>query len=420
VRETVPLGDGFRLTDRSTLSFAMLGAPQTVRMALVSETNARYELRRFQFSLVSAAATLTASGTSDGSRIEVDYGVGDRREHLDLPLAEPIALLGGLRPRLAAAWPAPGTRYAHSVLNPMTMRGEPVVTIVEGHERMNGTDALRLTEEHGGLRVRAWIDGRGGVLREESVLGFVLVREPRETALASLRGRDPVEVMSMARIPLRGAISDPRERTHLALTVNGPGAALVPDDPPRQQRIGELLRVTREAVPERGAAAGTSPEELAPFLAPAPFIESDDPEIAATARTVVGDERDPVRRARRLVRWVRTHLEQAPSVTMPSAREVLRARRGDCNEHAVLLAALARAAEIPARVVAGAVYVNDGFYYHAWTELWLGGWMSADAVFDQLPADATHVKLIEGGPERHFQLAGVIDRLHFTVVEEDT
>jgi transglutaminase-like putative cysteine protease len=105
-------------------------------------------------------------------------------------------------------------------------------------------------------------------------------------------------------------------------------------------------------------------------------------------------------------------------VTVPSAREVLGSRRGDCNEHAVLLAALARAAGIPARVIAGAVYANDGFYYHAWNELWLGAWVSADAVFDQIPADATHVKLIEGGLEQQMALAGIIGRLAFAVVEE--
>ena len=37
--------------------------------------------------------------------------------------------------------------------------------------------------------------------------------------------------------------------------------------------------------------------------------------------------------------------------------------------------------------------------------------MSADAVFDQLPADATHVKLIEGGPERHLALAELVGKL---------
>ncbi len=61
--------------------------------------------------------------------------------------------------------------------------------------------------------------------------------------------------------------------------------------------------------------------------------------------------------------------------------------------------------------------VNDGFYYHAWTELWLGEWISADAVFDQLPADATHIKLMDGGPERHIALVSIIGRLAFEVEE---
>ena len=74
-------------------------------------------------------------------------------------------------------------------------------------------------------------------------------------------------------------------------------------------------------------------------------------------------------------------------------------------------------------MVAGTVY-NPGegnssgaFYYHAWNELWLGGWISADAVFGQMPADATHVKLLEGGPERHLALAEMIGKLEFTALE---
>jgi transglutaminase-like putative cysteine protease len=224
---------------------------------------------------------------------------------------------------------------------------------------------------------------------------------------------------TMARIPVDGPITDPRGRAALALRLHGPAASLVPDDPPRQRRDGSLLRLTRETVPQ-ATAADESDAALAAYRTPSPFIESDDPAIVSTARAIVGDETDPVRRARRLLHWVSRNLEQTPSVTMPSAREVLRARRGDCNEHAVLLAALARAAGLPARVVAGAVYLNDGFYYHAWTEIWLDAWVSADAVFAQMPADVTHVKLVEGGPERHFQLAGVLDRLRFHVVEEDT
>jgi len=141
----------------------------------------------------------------------------------------------------------------------------------------------------------------------------------------------------------------------------------------------------------------------------------------ARARAIVGDERDPARGAERLLHWVATSLTREPSATVPSAREVLRVLRGDCNEHAVLLTALARAAGVPARMVAGAVYQDGDFYYHAWSELWLGGrWVSADAVFRQMPVDATHVKLVEGGPERHLGLAAVVGRLFFATPEAGT
>ena len=103
---------------------------------------------------------------------------------------------------------------------------------------------------------------------------------------------------------------------------------------------------------------------------------------------------------------------------MPSATEVLRTRRGDCNEHAVLVAALARAVGIPARVVAGLVLTEGGLAWHAWNELWVGGWVSADAVFAEFPVDATHVKLVEGGPERHLELAELVGKLGFSVLED--
>ncbi|HXV21869.1 MAG TPA: transglutaminase domain-containing protein, partial [Desulfuromonadales bacterium] len=71
-------------------------------------------------------------------------------------------------------------------------------------------------------------------------------------------------------------------------------------------------------------------------------------------------------------------------------------------------------------VVAGLAYANDGFYYHAWNEVWLDGWVSVDAVFAQMPVDATHVKLVDGGPERHVRLAEVVGRLVLTRIEEET
>jgi hypothetical protein len=415
-RVTTRTESGYRFEDDTDLELAMLGVPQPLRTAVVADTDAAFALRSFRFTLVSPAATFTATGTSDGRRLEVRYG--GEAEPLVIPLDHPIALSTTLRPRILAAHAAPGTRYTESILSPITLHEEAVIITVEGHETIDGEDALRITEEQQGLRAHAWLAADGSVLREEGMLGFVLKREPRAVALAGTETAAPLDVAVAARIPLDGTIANPRELAALALRVSGEAADRIPDDPPRQRRTGDVLRVVREAAPEAGAAdAATDDPAAAAFAAPGPFIESDDPAIVARARAIVGSEHESAAKARRIIRWVRENLTQEPSLTVPSAREVLRARRGDCNEHAVLVAALARAAGIPARVVTGAVYAGDGFYYHAWDELWLGRWVSADAVFAQLPVDATHVKLAGGGPDEQLGVAAVVGRLAFATVE---
>ncbi len=404
---------GLRFSEDLLVSLVMLGTPQTVRTSLEAETDDHYALRQVRFTLASPAAVFAARGTSDGKQLAVSYGPDGRSTRLSIPLGEPIYLPVTLRPHVLAGDLTPGTVHTVPVLNPLTLRNEPLTVRVEGRTTFEGSDAIVLTEEQHGLRSKVWLTPEGGVLREEGALGLVLTRESREAALAGDAALAPLDLVSSTRIPVAGRIDDPRHLTRLTLRMHGAAAKRVPLSPPRQRVHGDVLRVEREPFPEH-APLGAANASLAEFLAPGPFIESDDAAIVTTARSIVGTGRDATEAARALVAWVNDHLEQAPTVSVPSAREVLAARRGDCNEHAVLLAALARAAGIPARVVAGAMYLDGAFYYHAWDELWLGSWVSADAVFRQLPTDATHVKLLEGGPEQHMQLAAIVGELRFT------
>jgi hypothetical protein len=411
---------GYAFYDDMVVSLTMLGAPQQVRTALVAETDDAFALERFRFTLISPATVFTARGTVEKGNLGIVYGPEGQTAHMDLPLTDAIYLPSTLRSRVLAGDVAAGTRYSVPVFSPLTMRNEPMTLIVEGPEPLtsDGTPVatIRIAEEYAGIRTHAWLEPSGAVVREEAALGFVLERETRERALTEATATTPVDLVGVSRIPLEGEIPDPRGATRLSLRVTGAARDHVLNDPPRQRTTDGRVDIAREDIPA-GAAADDAPPAAGEYTAPAPFIESDDPAIVARARAIVGDTTDHAAAARRLVTWVASHLEKVPSVTVPSAREVLTSMRGDCNEHAVLLTALARAAGIPARVVAGAVYANDGFYYHAWSELWLGRWVSADAVFDQMPTDATHVKLVEGGPERHIALAGTIGQLAFRVEE---
>ena len=103
--------------------------------------------------------------------------------------------------------------------------------------------------------------------------------------------------------------------------------------------------------------------------------------------------------------------------SLPSAKDVLITRVGDCNEHAVLFAAMARSAGIPTKTVLGIMYFNNSFAYHAWNEVYLGKWVAVDSTFGQFPADATHIKLIEGNLAKSGELSKVVGKLNIEIIE---
>ena len=101
---------------------------------------------------------------------------------------------------------------------------------------------------------------------------------------------------------------------------------------------------------------------------------------------------------------------------LPSALAVFEGRRGDCTEHTTLFVALARAAGVPARPVAGLLLVDGRLYYHDWAEVYLNGWVAVDPTLDQMPADAGHLRLVIGGLARQMELTRLIGKLRLEVL----
>jgi hypothetical protein len=116
-------------------------------------------------------------------------------------------------------------------------------------------------------------------------------------------------------------------------------------------------------------------------------------------------------------------IEKRPTMSLPSAAEVLRTRVGDCNEHTVLFVALARAAGVPARTAVGLVYLYGAFHYHAWAEVYLDGpagqgfWLPVDPTLGQDPADATHIRLVRGGLDRQAAIMAAIGRIQIAILD---
>ncbi|MBW3555235.1 MAG: transglutaminase-like domain-containing protein, partial [Gemmatimonadetes bacterium] len=114
--------------------------------------------------------------------------------------------------------------------------------------------------------------------------------------------------------------------------------------------------------------------------------------------------------------WVYENLRKDITLSIPSAAQVLEMRQGDCNEHAVLYVTLARALGLPARTAVGLVHIRGHFYYHAWPEVWLDGWVAVDPTLGQYPADASHLRFLTGGLARQVELIRLIGRLELDII----
>lgn len=57
----------------------------------------------------------------------------------------------------------------------------------------------------------------------------------------------------------------------------------------------------------------------------------------------------------------------------------------------------------------------QGFLYHTWAESLVNGqWVAIDPTFHQIPADATHIKLVEGeNPSELLPLVNLIGKINY-------
>jgi transglutaminase-like putative cysteine protease len=444
VSQTIRTEEGFELQEDGRLQMMLLGADTAAVLRTRARVDPGFALQSFEFSLdpgtgavqvTGAVAQPTRPGAPYRLTIWVTSGGLTRAEQRDLP--EAPVLSQNLSRVLASGGLAAGKRHSMTIFDPATLRNVEVRLEVGRREIVRVADtgvvpAFRVEMEYQGLQTTSWITDTGDVVKEESPLGLVSVREAPERA----RGlavptrvqtdllRAAAVVPDMASHLARRRIDEPRDVKRLRLKLWGAHVPPGDLDGVGQTFDGDIIELgDRQAL-----VAGPADGDAGRYLAPESLIESDDPGIIAEARRAVAGVEGDRARAERLTRYVNALLDKKPTVSLPSAREVLRTKVGDCNEHTALYVAMARALGIPARIAVGLAYVRGvqgAFYYHAWPEVYIdegngrGLWLPVDPTFNQFPADSTHLRLARGGLDQQAVIVPLIGRLKMTIVDID-
>jgi hypothetical protein len=420
-----PNQNGYQLRNESLLRLNLLGTVQRASTRLAMAADKEWVLKDFDFELLSNDVRFRSRGKVIPGQLHLEIDSAGHTSQQIVALTQPPYLAAALKPVVATQQLELGKEHFFTIFDPATLAHQITSVVIEAREHVlvghQKVPAIRLRQKFKGISVVSWIDGNGLTLKEESPGGFALRREaPREAKSFADSRAVPLDLITRASIPVGESISLPQSRSNLRLRLSGLNVIDFALNGERQKFSENVLRIEREQIsPSNTYKIPLKDRRLSSFLQPTAFLQSDHPSIRDHAAQILGAETDAHRAVLRLKNWVYNEITKEPTVSIPNALQVLQTKKGDCNEHTVLFNALARAAGIPARTVVGLVYLRGAFYYHAWSEVWLGKWISLDAVLDQFPADVTHVKLIEGEIDRQLDMLQLIGNLRIEVLEQE-
>ncbi len=411
--------DTYHLLEESEIDLLVLGSVQHVKTVINSYTTKNFLLKYFDFAMRSDMSSMKIAGVVVGNQLVLDVVTGGQTRKERIALKEPPYLSPTIKPALILLGIEPGKKFRFPLFNPATMNTADAYISVESKERIKVGDreqtVYKLKETFQGLEAFSWVSEEGDTIKEESPLGYVLLKETMAEAMKRDKKGPAVDIISLVMIP-SDRIEKAAQTQYLKARLMGVPFQGFDLDGDRQTFSDNTVEIQIENnppsydLPYAGKQWGES-------LEPTALIQSDDKRIQDQAAKILAGEKDARAAAKKLNDWVYNELQKKPVVSIPSAIDILNQRVGDCNEHTTLYTALARAAGIPTRMAAGIVYMRDGFYYHAWPEVWLGRWTAVDPTFHQFPADATHIRFVTGNLDRQSEILKLIGKLTVDVVE---
>jgi len=414
--------NGYHLKENIHLRINTMGLVQDINLKTGGRLNPDFTLSGFDFEISSGRFSFEAGGTVTGKLLSVQTRSLGADRKIEVKIKEKIYIIPGILKAVTASDLETGDESAFQIFDPATMGSETVVVRIIGQEEIlimgQKQKTTKVSLSFKGVTQLAWIGKSGQVLKEKGMLGISLEKTTRDQALFGLPTEASQDLTKFVSIPSNVTIDDAGALSRLEVEIGGINYNNVYLHGGRQTFSKNILTVDKETLSDlpRVLDINKVPDKDKEFLKPTPFVQSDHPRIQKLAKQIVLPHEKPFYKASKLVAWINKNIEKRPVLSLPDALSTLENRMGDCNEHAVLLAALARAAGIPVKVEAGLVYLNGRFYYHAWNLLYLGRWITADALFGQIPADVTHIRFSSGAQKQQLDLMSIIGKIRLKVV----
>jgi hypothetical protein len=424
-RKLEKLENGYKISELLKVNVKVMDFNKEVKTITDAYLDSDFRLESFESDFISDV-NMSITGRIKNKNLIISIESQGRKSEQTIPLKNTPTLNISMIPYILKKGLKQDRKYRMMMFDPSTFGQENVTIIITGKEKLMSMgrkqEAYKLKGSFKGIDVLVWLTETGEVLREETPTGFILIKEKKEDALKIKK--PSIDLIAQVAVPFN--LELPPETSFLKIKLKGIELQGLEVDGGRQSLKNNVVEIRKEVLENdnnnpssppfkkggiRGLLKGGEAEFSDEYLKETLFIQSKDDTIVSLSEDIVKGENDPLSSAKLIYDWVYKNIQKVPTITIPMATEVLKSKRGDCNEHTTLFTALSRAAGIPTRIALGLAYKDGYFYYHAWPEIFTGQWVAIDPTLGQFPANAAHIRLLTGDIDRQVQLLSVIGNI---------
>ncbi|MCB9854975.1 MAG: transglutaminase domain-containing protein [Phycisphaerales bacterium] len=322
---------------------------------------------------------------------------------------------------------APGTEYEIKTYDPsikmdgpiemrIHIHGEEKVDVLGKPEKLHRmTSSMKIEASNMTVDSEVWVNDELTPVITNVDVGPIQMRMYRTTKEEALKNGAPPEMFLETIITSNRDVSREAKEVKYRLSMKPDAKGELPDMPDtdmqkfeRIDKRSAFITVCRSdwsALRNAPADAKETPDSIKPYLQASSVCDSGNSKIKRLAIRACKKDDSLATKADKLRKYITKYIvNKGMDVGFGTATEVVETQAGDCTEHGVLLAAIARAAGLPARGVGGLVGVPgsfrrnaDGpmdFGFHMWTQVYIHGkWIDIDAAMRQTDCDTTHIAI---------------------------
>lgn len=433
--QTVTGPKGKTVTSKTYLRMSSEGIDQSTTFTQTSHLNAKGTLIDFSLLQEIMGSRQRIQGRVEGDRfIYRVRGEGFDRER-SLSFVPEFFISANYIDKIVREGLVPGRKGELPLMTESFQMLSPLKYDIQGQELLEIQGEKRETyiiyQNMSGMESRTWITADGEILKETTGNGFNSIWEPE--GKAKDLGDEIFSVSSFitfSLVKIAKPIKNPRELKSQTFQFRQLSRAdLIPEDHRQKiihsQKVEDgshttIVQVDAELEePTKKIKFPVTDPAFSRYLEDSPQVQSNHAMIRALGKELVEDNSDAWKAAKDINLWVDSNLEKA-LVDSATALDALRNRRGECQSHTYLFAAIARSVGIPTKIVNGLVYSekDGGFLYHAWPEVYVGEWRALDPTLGQNRVDASHIKLLEEEETAPIRLMEFIGKVKMEVVEK--